>query len=209
MSNNIQNLIDAWENRPRRQLDYSGLTEESLGDLEWTNSILKALIPSMREIREKFQLEPTPPIVLQMPAPRALSPAPAVSGEGNVQGHPEKLKSSPGAISDEELADAVLYDGMPANQSAQTQEQGSSGQSKKVKKGRAKPSSTGSRAKKSKVDRNAVVPDQKSGNDSKSASGSATPPPEPGQSAPSAPSSPASAATGLSDPPPPAIVQVD
>ena len=77
MNNAIQELIDVWENRPRRQLDYSGLTDASLADLEWTNRIIKALIPAVPDIRLKFGQEPTPPIVLQVPLPPATPPTPA------------------------------------------------------------------------------------------------------------------------------------
>ena len=104
MSNTIQKLIDTWEQRPRRQLDYSLLTSESIEDMEWTGRMLQALIPAMREIREKFQLEPTPPIMLEMPVKlpptRALPVSPEAASTVNGSGQPQNGKSNPRAFSD-------------------------------------------------------------------------------------------------------------
>jgi len=58
MSENVQKLSDAWEQRPRRQL--------TLDDLEWLGSVVNALVRAMPEIRNRFGItaaEP-PPIIL-------------------------------------------------------------------------------------------------------------------------------------------------
>ncbi len=68
MSNNIQTLVNQWEKRPRRQLDFA-----EVEDLEWCNGFLKAFVPAFYEIKAAFKVEPEAPIIIQMPplVPRA------------------------------------------------------------------------------------------------------------------------------------------
>jgi hypothetical protein len=84
----LQILVDAWERRPRRQLDYSLLTPESQGDVEWTTQVLIALIPAVPAIREAFNLQPTPPIVIEMLPPLATPSAPAPAAGSDTPSKP-------------------------------------------------------------------------------------------------------------------------
>lgn len=56
----VQVLLDQWEMRPRRQLDYG-----SVPDLEWLNGVIKSLIKACPAIAEKFGMTGAAPIVLE------------------------------------------------------------------------------------------------------------------------------------------------
>lgn len=92
MNDTIQNLLDTWERRPRRQLEYNGLSAESQTDLEWTNDLLRAFIPAAREIAEKFGLTPQPPIVIQMPPPLPPESSALASGESLIDENGPQLE---------------------------------------------------------------------------------------------------------------------
>ena len=201
MLNYSQKLIDVWEQRPRRQLDYSLLTQESIEDMEWTGRILQALIPSMREIRERFGLEPTPPIVIQMPAnttyPRAQLASPAAGSPTDGSRQPLNAPGASQSVSD-----------VPTTPPTQPPAPGDANPSKLGEKRQGKGKSSGTRAKAPKPARTAAKTGHKPGSASKSASADAKPDAAP-LSAPTAPAAsappPATAGADMSDPPAPTL----
>lgn len=65
----VQHFINTWGRRPRHDLDFSMLSEESRQDVLWIAELLQSLIPSARIIQEKFDLTPQDVIVIDLPPP--------------------------------------------------------------------------------------------------------------------------------------------
>ena len=189
----LQLLIDAWERRPRRQLDYSLLTPDSQADVQWTTDVLQALIPAVPAIREAFNLQPTPPIVIQMPPPRALPPQDEAGSPTPVSGDGQN---------------APAGSQTPSNQSTQAPAADAASPSTPAATAPKKGRSTGNPRKASPPARKPSAPGHKPGSAGKPASAPAIPPvapppvpPEPAASA----TPPASLVADMSDPPAPTL----
>lgn len=161
-NDNIQILVDAWEQRPRRQLDYSGLTESSVADLEWTNNMIKSLIKAVPDIREKFGVHPTAEIVM----PFTIKPPSAAPQDGleTILTHLEGSWPAADVENASMEAGGQPNSGLPpAIRGDQGKAAGSDVPSKKASKAKGKGRSTGSRSKKLKAARSGEVNDHKQG----------------------------------------------
>jgi hypothetical protein len=112
-NNHVQHLINIWDIRPRRQIDFSMLTEESRQDCEWIAKVIQALIPAVWVIAEKFDMRPSGVIML---------PGPSLTGLAASQAHFDSEKGSgqrvnaPEPITEAEPAQPASHKVQPAEQ---------------------------------------------------------------------------------------------